>query len=330
MIVQHVLAPMAGISTPELVAAVCEEGWLGSFGAGYLSEEATEEAIRRIQSLTDAPFAVNVFVPEERETQEVERDEEAMARIHAYEASLGLPRSESVDFQPAYERQLDVCIAWRVPVISFTFGVPALSVVERLHREGRFVIGTATSVEEAVVIERLGMDAVVAQGIEAGGHRGSFLHDARLPTASLVRLVKEAVSIPVIASGGIATQEEAERHLTEADAVQIGSAFLRATEAATSRVHREALAQLTEGRTSLTRAFTGKWARGVTNRFMEEMKEAPVLPYPLQHVLTSRLRRESTQSGRADYVSLWAGTKAHESVATDARRIARSFQREER
>lgn len=303
-------APMAGVSTPAFVIAAHKAGILGSFGAGYLTAEQTKEAIDEIKKVT-ANFAVNVFVPEST-TFTTAQMEEAYAAIRPFEQQLGLEAQPLPDVQQHFHSQLEVILEAQVSHVSFTFGIPPAKWIERFKVQGVTLIGTATTVDEAIANERAGMDMIVVQGIEAGGHRGTFLTGEQLPLKQLLKLVQRAVDTPLIAAGGIATQAHIAYYLAKgASAVQLGTALLAAEESGASQIHKATLLASKEGDTVLTRAFSGKTARGIATTFTEQMADAYIAPYPAQHFLTARLRSESARQNNANFVSMWSGTNGH-------------------
>lgn len=315
--IQHpiVLAPMAGgPSTPALAAAVSSAGGLGSLGVAYLAPAAIREAIAAVRRQTDRPFGVNLFVPEPA-PPDTSRVAEVQGWLAPYRDALGLPAPRLPDpLVIPFEDQLAVVLEARVPVTSFTFGVPAPEVVRALREAGSLVVGTATHVEEARALEQAGVDAIVAQGGEAGGHRGTFLgraEDALIGTMALVPQVVDAVRVPVIAAGGIMDGRGVVAALAlGARAAQLGTAFLGCDEAGTDAAYRRALAESRDTSTTITRAFSGKAARGLRNRFIEEWGEKEPAPFPVQNVLTGELRAAARKAGRAELVNLWAGQAA--------------------
>ena len=266
-------APMAGgVTTPDLVAAVSEAGGLGSIGAAYLSPRAMREAVRRTRELTDRPFAVNLFVsqPFEEAPGRVARANDLM---DSYRDELGIERPERIEeYSPAFEEQFEVVLEEEVSVFSFTFGALERGLVGRLKDGGAIVVGTATTVEEAKKLQADGADLVVAQGAEAGGHRGTFLggfEEAMVGTMALVPQVVDALTVPVIAAGGIMDGRGLAAALTlGAEAVQMGTAFLVCEESGAHPTYKEAVLGSTEERTLVTRAFSGGPARGIENRFL--------------------------------------------------------------
>lgn len=305
-----VQAPMAGgADTPLLVAAVSNAGGLGSFGAAYLAPDEIEQYGREVRALTSRPFAVNLFAPAH---PPVIGDLTAIRRkLEPYYAQLGVPFPVNVTSQPFdFEAQLGAALACGAQVFSFTFGSLAAETVRRVQSRGLFVMGTATTVDEAKALASSGVDAIVAQGAEAGGHRGSFLADfdaALIGTIALVPQVVDVVSVPVIASGGIMDGRGVAAALAlGASAVQMGTAFLTCEEAGVPEAYKQALLSARDQDTRITRAFSGRPARGVVNRFMRELGDE-VPPFPLQNQLTRPLRNAAAKAGHAEFLNLWAG-----------------------
>lgn len=319
-------APMAGVTTPEFVATSAEVGMLGSIGAGYLSAEETQKFIRKVQMLTNRSFAVNLFVPEEIEVSQTQLSR-AYEALQPIEKELGISSKPMSFSKSEFAEQILVLIDEEVKVCSFTFGLPDEKTVKLLKENDVFLIGTATTVEEAVLVEKAGLDAVVAQGSEAGGHRGSFLGELTfIPLQQLLSEIVVSVNIPVIAAGGIANKEMVEgARLAGAAAVQIGTAFLVANESDANPVHKKAILNAAEGDTVITTAFSGKAARGIRNRFTEEMKDAKVAPYPYQNDLTKEIRKVTASEGKSDYMSLWAGENVHLSSEGSLEEIMKRF-----
>jgi nitronate monooxygenase len=312
-----VQAPMAGgPSTPALAAAVSEAGGLGFLAAGYLSVERVREDLAAVRALTSRPVGVNLFAVagEPADPGAVA----AYARRLAPEAEragvrLGEPRFDD----DGLEAKLDAVVADPAAVVSFTFGLPSPAAVERLHRAGSEVWMTVTSPEEARRAAALGADALVVQGVEAGGHRGVLVDDedaSDLTLLAALQLVRAAVDAPLVAAGAIMTGGAVAAVLAAgAAAAQPGTAYLRTPEAATSPAQRAAVAG--EGRTVLTRAFSGRLARGIANRMHREHGAAAPRAYPEVHHLTAPLRAHARAAGDADLINLWAG-QAH-ALASD-------------
>jgi nitronate monooxygenase len=308
-----VQAPMAGGPTPPaLVAAVSNVGALGSLGAAYLSPEQIREAVAEIRRLTDRPFNVNLFVGGREPGGEVDPGP-MLVLLARYHQELELPPPELPRVPPdPFEAQLEAVLELKVPVFSFTFGIPDEGALQELKRRGVFSIGTATTVAEAERLEAAGVDAIAAQGAEAGGHRGTFLgpfEAGLVGTLALVPQMVDAVSIPVLASGGIMDGRGivAARALGAAG-VQMGTAFLTTEECSIPEAFRARLREVREDGTAITRAFSGRPARGIVNRFLEDVvrEDVPVLPFPLQNELTRPMRAAAARRGEADALSLWA------------------------
>jgi nitronate monooxygenase len=333
--IEHAIVggPMAGVNTPELAAAVSNAGGLGSIGCGMMEPAQIESSIQRIRELTERPFAVNLFI-----TPQPAADEAQILRMQArlarYRTELGLPRGKlPAAFAPDFAEQFDAVLAARVPVLSFTFGALDAQRLAALHAQGAKVIGTASCVREARQLADLGCDAVVASGVEAGGHRPTFAVPADAAQVGLFALlpqVASAVDVPVVAAGGVMTAEQiAAALLLGAGGVQLGSALLRTPECGAAAAYKAALAGIEDTSTRLTRAFSGRWARGVANRFMQEIDAAGDIPeYPIQNRLTQDIRAAANAQGKSDYVSLWAGQAAGLSTTEPAGDVIRRLQRE--
>ncbi len=319
--------PLGGLSSQRLTAAVSNFGGLGSFGALSLSPEEIKNVISQIRSLTSKPFAVNLWVSMEDDgarTSDEAAFNRSLAPLASYFAELQVPRPQ---FKPysliRFEDQARILLDEKVPVFSFIFGIPPKEILDECRAKGIVTIGTATTPDEAVALQNARIDAIVASGFEAGGHRGSFLRraeDSLTGTFSLVPQIVDNVEVPVIAAGGIADARGVIAALAlGAEAVQMGTAFLMCEESGASRIHREALLARKAGHTGLTKGFTGRLARGIKNRLMSELnqKEAEILPYPLQRMLMKNLSIASEAAGRADLMPLWAGQSANLSTCTE-------------
>jgi nitronate monooxygenase len=306
-------APMAGSTTPELVAAVSNAGGLGMLGAANLSPAHIAQAVTTIRALTDRPFGVNLFAGGREDDRAV--DPQPMLAILAdYHAELGLPAPEPPNVEPdLFPEQLEAVRDAQVPVFSFTFGIPAPGVLAKLHHHDITILGTATTVEEARQLAAAGVDAVIAQGSEAGGHRGTFaaaFETALIGTMALVPQVVDAVPVPVVAAGGIMDgRGMVAAEALGASAVQMGTAFLTCREAGAPDVYKAAIHSTQGEQTALTRAFSGRPARGIVNAFMQTVlgREDAILPFPLQNAATRPLRTEAAVRGDTRFLSLWAG-----------------------
>jgi nitronate monooxygenase len=309
-------APLAGGGdTPELVAAVCEEGALGFIGAAYLTPQQIAESSREVRTLTARPFGISLFVPQK--PPEMPRDPKpALERVAPFFEELGLsPPAVPAVAPDSFDEQLAAALESGASVFSFTFGILQANAIEAIKNHGMFLMGTATTVEEAVALEKAGVDAIVTQGSEAGGHRATFGADfdsAMVGTISLVPQVSDAVGVPVIASGGIMDGRGIAAALAlGASGVQMGTVFLTCDEAGVPDAYKKAILKAGEHETRLTRSFSGRPARGIVNRFMTEVERDDgsdaILPFPLQNTLTRPLRSAAEKQGRAEFLSLWAG-----------------------
>ncbi|MFJ8072012.1 NAD(P)H-dependent flavin oxidoreductase [Peribacillus sp. NPDC096447] len=312
-------APMAGgITTSDLVAEVSNAGGLGMIGAGYQTPIQSREQIREIKQLTSNPFGINLFVPNEFNVTP-DAVQSANQILHTIRKQLNLEPTDSFDI-PEYKtifesfiEQVKVVIEENVSICSFTFGIPPQEVMDELKQHNITLIGTATTVREAVENEKAGMDMVVVQGSEAGGHRGNFIdsrQESLIGLMSLIPQVVDNVSIPVIAAGGIMDGRGLMASLClGAQGIQMGTAFLTCIESGAHKVHKEAILNADEDQTTFTRAFSGKWARGIENKFILEMqKHERFLPdFPVQNTLTQDIRKTSSAQNNQDFMSLWAG-----------------------
>lgn len=308
------LAPLGGgPSTPALVAAVSGAGGLGILGAPYLSPDELREAIARIRARTARPFGVNLFAG--GQPSAVAADAGPMLALLApVHARLGLPPPAAPALPPdPFPAQVEAVLEARPAVFSFTFGVPPPEAMAALRARGIRTIGTATTAAEARALEEAGVDAVMAQGAEAGGHRGTFLgpfEDAMLPMLRLVRDVAAAVRLPVIAAGGIMAGADVRAALRAgAAAAALGTAFLACPESGAPEAYKRALLEAQADRTVVTRVFSGRPARGLENGFVRALagREDAVLPYPLQNALTRAMRAAAARQDDAEHLSLWAG-----------------------
>jgi nitronate monooxygenase len=307
-----VLAPLAGgPSTPELAAAVASAGGLGFVAAGYLSTSELASRIARARALTDGPLAINLFVPGPGPA-DPDVYEPFVERLGEWARERDLPLGEPRYSDDHWREKLELLRSEPPPVVSFTFGCPDKADIAALRDGGSEVWVTVTSPQEAAEAEYAGADCLVVQGAEAGGHRGSFTDREDLPVyglLALIALIRRNSRLPLVASGGIGTGEGLAAALSAgARAGQLGTAFLLCPEAGTTEVHRSALR--TDTPTELTRAFTGRLARGIRNEFMAVHSAAAPAAYPELHYVTAPLRARGRERGDADLVNLWAG-EAH-------------------
>lgn len=305
-------APMAGVTSPELVSTVSNAGGLGNIAAGYLSATDTREFIHKVKNQTDKLFGINLFVPEDASATDTELNR-AVEILDFCKEDLQLEAIEVLDLNIGNEfhKQIEVVLEERLKVCSFTFGIPKASIIKELQENGVFVVGTATSVEEAIAIENAGMDAVVLQGVEAGGHRGAFIGEGGfIGLMSLIPQATDMISIPIIGAGGIMDGRGIlAAEILGAKAVQMGTAFLTTKESGAHHLHKEAILNAEETDLQFTRAFSGKAARGIKNKFMSKLENntADLLGYPLQNSLTKKIRSEAAKQNNKDYMSMWAG-----------------------
>lgn len=305
-------APMAGGNdTPELAAAVCNAGGIGVLGAAYLTPQQIRDAALIVRARTNRPFGINLFSP--LPTPAAVDTAPAMAAVAPYYAKLGLAPPDPPGLSGhSFADQLAAVLDSGATVFSFAFAIPAAQDLAAARSRGLFVMGTATTVEEARLLERAGVDAIVAQGAEAGGHRGTFagsFEAAMIGTMALVPQMVDAVSVPVVAAGGIMDGRGIAAALAlGAQAAQMGTAFLTCTESGVIEAYRQAILKAAPHETAITRAFSGRQARGIVNRFMTEVEAGgAILPFPQQNALTRPLRTAASKQGRAEFLSLWAG-----------------------
>ncbi len=306
-------APMVGASLDELTVAVSEAGGMGTLAAGALAPAEIGPTIDSVRARTSRPFGVNLLMAPKAEPAAGEVDA-ALARLASWYAELGIAPPETPNqFAPDFDAQFDALVAAAPPVASFTFAILTPAQVKRLQAAGTYVVGTATTAAEARAWAEAGADGICAQGFEAGGHRGHFLGDidgSLVGTMALVATIRAAVDLPVIAAGGIMDGRGVAAGLAlGAAAVQMGTAFLLSDEATTSTPWRRAAEAATDDPTRLTRAFTGRYARGIENRFMRLMHgvQDDVPAYPVQNRLTQPLRAAAAKADDPEMLSLWAG-----------------------
>jgi nitronate monooxygenase len=317
--IQHpiVQAPMGGANAtpPELVAAVSNAGGLGFVGAAYMSPEQIASECAAIRSLTTRPFGLNLFAPSESTDAPGDIDA-ARACLAHFHAELGLepPKPPSLP-KHTFDQQLDAALDGGMSVFSFTFNTLPPETIARVKERGIYVIGTATTVEEARILATLGVDAIAAQGSEAGAHRGTFagsFESSMVGTMALVPQIVRAVSLPVIASGGIMNGGAIAAALKlGASAAQLGTAFLVTDECGVAESYKRVVLSARDDGTRLTRAFSGRPARGIVNQAMTEIEDSgTILAYPYQNSLTREMRTAAAKQDRAEYLSLWAGQGA--------------------
>ena len=306
-------APMLVVTTPQMVTAACEAGCLGSLPLGYSSLEKARDNIRAVKALTSKPFSVNVFAYKRPESIDKKNVPVLHSFYQKYEVSFPehLPEGDPYTY---YTDLIDLFLEEGIKVISFHFGLPEPTVIKRLKSDGVILMATATSVREAVLVQEAGMDIVIAQGIEAGGNRGTFIEDQR-PEIGLIALIPQicdAVNIPCIAAGGLMQPRSiASALLLGASGVQLGSLFLRSAESGATASWKKAVVASSDETTVLTRVWSGKYGRCIPTALVKEVKEEEIFPSPIQQYLTSQLREEGRKKDIEDIQSLWAGQAAH-------------------
>lgn len=300
-----------GPDTPDLAAAVTNAGGIGSLGCAYSTPAQIEKVAVDMHARTRGPFGLNLFV-----RADVPDDPAAGARVAnvlaPFRAELGLGAPATSNETPRFQDQLEAVLRARPAVFSFTFGVPTREQLDAVRERGISIVGTATTIDEVRTLDDAGVDAICIQGAEAGGHRGTFLgrfEDALVGTLPLLQQALAVTNRPVIAAGGIMTGAAIRAVLSVgAAAAQLGTAFMCCDEAGTSAPHRKALTTATA--TTITRAFSGRPARGIVNRMTDAFAQCEPAPFPQQQRLTADFRREATRQSRTDLMQMWAGQGA--------------------
>lgn len=308
-------APMASVTTAALAAEVSKAGGLGGFGCAYMQPDAMRREVAAFRECTDKPFQLNFFVAPQPDPVPPDAQRDAIAALSGYYRELGLPEPTpaTAPYAPELAAQLAAALELRPAAVTVHLNELPAEEVQRFQAAGILVGGSATSVAEARRLEALGADFVVAQGGDAGGHRGTWLRDpqaALTGTLALTRLLVRAVRTPVVAAGGIMDGEGIAAVLAlGAQAAQIGTAFIPCPESGASESYRAALLAATEDETTITDRFTGKPARGLRNRYIRESArpDFPKIAFPAQGQLTARLRAASAQAGSPDFQAMWAG-----------------------
>lgn len=325
------LAGMAGgVTTPELVSEVCNAGGLGQIGAGYMNPESLSTDIDHIRKMTDKPFGVNLFIPEFPEINQ-DKVNRMNAILKPIEEELQYEPIKDINITSQFNEMIDVIIDKKVKVVSFTFGKPTDTLVKKLHKHKILVIGTATELEEALNLVEVGVDAIVLQGKEAGGHRGSFkqsLPEYLLTTERLFNLVKETINLPLIVAGGITTPKRAQFFLQKgATAVQLGTAFLTTEESGIPDIHKERILKAKSKDIVLTNTFSGRYANGINNAYIiyTQAFEKAICPYPIQNILTQPMRGKSKKDGNPEYMNLWCGTNPEGARRENARELMKRY-----
>ena len=327
-------APMAGgFNTPELASSVANSGGVGSFGFSFTSAEKIEETLNITKKLTNGYLNANFFVfnpiklPNKRDQKNAIEALSSLSFDEEYE--LEIPRSP---FYFTLEDQIEATLKCLPSIVTFHLGVPSGSIIEKIKNFGIKIGITATNLSEALTIEKIGADFIVLQGIEAGGHRGIFdqnASDQGLSLNSLIRKVSGEVRIPFVAAGGIMNGKDIKRLLRlGANAAQLGTAFLCCNEAGTRPVHKDYLLNEQNRKTKLTRAFSGRVARGIINKYILEMEDKTILPFPAQNTLTTQLRIVSAKKNNGEFINLWAGTNFPKIRALSANKLMAELKKE--
>ena len=326
-------APMAGVQKSALAIAVSDAGGLGSLPCAMLGMQDIRDELTAIRAATDKPFNVNFFC-HQPPVEDAARNAAWRNALLPYYEELGLDPddiAEAEDRAPFGAEALEILQEFKPPVVSFHFGLPAENLVRGVRDIGASILCSATTVDEARWLEAQGVDAIIAQGLEAGGHRGMFLTDdvtTQVGTFSLLPQIIDAVRVPVIAAGGIASAAGVRAAIDMgAAAVQVGTAFLLCDEATTSPLHRAALKSPLAAHTALTNRFSGRPARGIVNRIMRELGPIgdDVVPFPLASKALAPLRSAAEAQGRSDFTSLWSGQNASGCREIPAAELMRSL-----
>ncbi|WP_170008100.1 NAD(P)H-dependent flavin oxidoreductase [Bacillus fonticola] len=329
---QWVQAPMAGGTTStDLVVAVCEAGGIGWMGSGYQTPEAIRTQAKEVASNTSGKFGINLFVPEKR-NEEVEEARKSLQSLYE-RAELAQPNLTSFEneyFQ--FHGKVKAICESSATYIGFTFGIPSNEILQQCRQAGKVIVGTATNEIEAQHWLQSGCEVLVLQGKEAGGHRGS--HDPNASpnyaatTNALLQMIRPLTDLHLYVAGGIMSGKDAAMfYELGADGVQIGTAFLQAMESGLHPTAKGALAKRNK-KTTWTKAFSGRWARGLQNEFMEKYKNHPHAAYPLQHELTVPIRKWAKQTGNAEWDAVWAGEGYERGEVSTASMLLQKWQKE--
>lgn len=306
-------APMAGSDNAAMVAAASEAGVLGSLGGQYRTPEDLRKTIIEIKNSTDKPFAVNLFALPAKPIPDGSDVERVAAHLKKYYERFGTraPSVEEVQTTIDAEEQLAVLVEEKIAVFSFTLGTLAQKWIDKFKSNNTTIIGTATNVVEAQQLQDSGADIICVQGIEAGGHRGTFIgeyQNSMIGLMALIPQVAQAVDLPVIAAGGIMNGRGIAAALTlGASGVQMGTAFLMTAECPVHRRYKEAIISAEAHETEITKAFSGGAARGITNNYMNEERDSELLPFPYHNALTRPFRKVANDAGEIEYTNLWSG-----------------------
>jgi nitronate monooxygenase len=322
-------APMLNVTTPAMAAAISNRGALGSLPVGGWAPGKALHVIQQTKSLTGKPFAVNIFANDlpSSVNEDTWQDMQDIIERFAQRYNLSYEKQTPPLLQfISYEEQLEILIQEKIPVVSFTFGILSDDAINILHRNNVLLAGTATSVEEARLLADKDIDIIVVQGMEAGGHRGSFLHKT-LPQEGLMALLPQIVEVinkPVVAAGSIADGRSIKAAMAlGAQGVQVGSAFIACTESAANATYKQAVQQAEDGSTTLTKAYTGRWLRCIKTDFIEtlELSGLPFNDYPIQQLLTGFLRTLHNDKNAIKFLPMLAGQRVRKSKGLGAAEI---------
>ena len=318
-------APMAGgVTTPKLVAAVSNASALGSFGFAYSKAKKINLDLIEVRKLTKKPINANFFVFSDPSVPTALDWQTAIDILDSLPLAIGIPyKVASKPFFPSLEQQLKPIWIHKPELLTFHFGLPPKHILEKAKSFGIYVGVTATCLDEAEIIQNHGADFIVAQGIEAGGHRGTFsadgIDDKKMSTFELLQALNKKCTIPIICAGGIMNGYDINRHLDKgATAVQMGTSFLCCDEAGTNPVHKKYILEERQRETVYTKAFSGRWAQSIQVKFISLMEDKDVLPFPLQNTLTGSLRNFAEKTNNGEFQSLWAGREFKKARALPA------------
>lgn len=327
-------APMFGVTTPEMVAAASKANCLGSLALGDISADKCIEAIRATKKLTSETFAVNIFVHQIPEITDALKEKyvmtktfiEQLARQHNLDVTL--PNIDELKIN-SYHEQIDAIISEGCKIVSFTFGNLDKHSIAKLKDNGTTLIGTCTSVNEAVILEKSGIDIVCVQGWEAGGHRGSFSSDdiSKIGGLSLLAHVTDSVDLPIIYAGGIYNAKTLlASKVLGANGFQVGSLLLGSAESALRDFEKERLRKVNEVEIVLTKSFSGRFARGIKNTFISATEHTEfILPYPYQNKITNELRRVARDNKNTEFLNIWVGQSIHDFSGQSTTEIIRKL-----
>lgn len=316
-----VQAPMFGVTTPDMVAATSNIACLGSLALGDLDANKSVEVIRKTKQLTNKPFAVNIFVHDIPEITNTLKTKYTKSKnfIEQFACQnnlhVNLPTIDELTIN-SYHEQIEAIISENCKIVSFTFGNLDQQSIDKLKHNGTILIGTCTSIEEAIVLENSGIDIICVQGLEAGGHRGSFVTDQipKIGGLSLLSKVNETVKVPIIYAGGIYDGKTLlATKILGANGFQIGSLLLGSTESGLQDFEKKRLRKVKENEIVLTKSFSGRFARGIKNTYISEIENTEyILPYPYQNKLTNELRKIAKLNKNTEFLSIWVGQSINE------------------